>query len=174
MPYIWLNTDAAPERSGAVSARGVPLAHVQLWPHRSLPQRGLAGFLGVTAAMLALPLVVMLGTPVLWAMLPFIGAVLAGLWLALQRNYRDAAVREDLRLWPDMITIDRQDPRRPPRAWAANPHWVRLRLTAAGGPVENYLTLSGAGREVELGAFLSPQERETLFAELQARMRGGG
>ena len=36
------------------------------------------------------------------------------------------------------------------------------------GHVEKYLTLEGNGREIELGAFLSPWERETLHAEIGA------
>ena len=169
MPYEWTQH---PSRPAAVASVGAaPLAHLRLWPHRSLPRRGMAWFVGVTAGMLALPLLVMLGTPVLWALLPFIAAVLAGLWLALQRNYRDGTVCEDLRLWPGLVRIDRQDPRRPTRVWQANPHWVRLTLHAQGGPVENYLTLHGAGRQVELGAFLSPEERQDLFADLQTRLQ---
>ena len=42
-------------------------------------------------------------------------------------------------------------------------------LHETGGPVPNYVTLSGNGREVEIGAFLSEDERVELFSELQAR-----
>ena len=34
------------------------------------------------------------------------------------------------------------------------------------GPVLNYITLSGNGREVELGSFLGEDERQELFDEL--------
>ncbi len=38
-----------------------------------------------------------------------------------------------------------------------------------GGPVPNYITLTGNGRTVELGgAFLSEEERRTLFNDVQA------
>jgi uncharacterized membrane protein len=55
-------------------------------------------------------------------------------------------------LWDDLIRIERHEPRRrEPLDWEANPYWVRVALHAKGGPVPNYLTLSGGGREVELG-----------------------
>ena len=56
------------------------------------------------------------------------------------------------------------------RDWEANPYWVRLKLHEAGGPVPKYLTLSGAGREIELGAFLTPGERVELKSCLEAEL----
>ena len=67
-----------------------------LWPHRSLTQRGFVWFLGATAALIALPLLAMLGSPVLWALLPFFAATLAGIWLALRKNGRDRHIVEEL------------------------------------------------------------------------------
>ena len=53
-----------------------------------------------------------------------------------------------------------------PRHWEANPYWTEVRIYPEGGPVPQYLTLKGAGREVEIGAFLSPEEREALYPEI--------
>ena len=52
--------------------------------------------------------------------------------------------------------------------WQANPYWVRVTLHETGGRVPQYLTLSGNDREVEIGAFLSPEARLVLAAELRA------
>jgi len=51
-----------------------------------------------------------------------------------------------------------------------------LVLHPTAGPVPNYLTLQGGPREVELGAFLSEDERVALKAEVQValtRLRQG-
>jgi uncharacterized membrane protein len=101
-------------------------------------------------------------------MLPFLVAALAGLCLAVRRNHIDGRLREDLRLWPDLLTVVRREPDGRERRWHANPFWVRLKLRDAH--VEKYLTLEGNGREIELGAFLSPWERETLHADLVAAL----
>ena len=139
-----------------------------LWPHRSLPARGFVAFIGVTAALISLPLLAELGTPALWVLLPFLTAAVAAIWFAIRRNNRDRDILETLTLTPDLISLTRHGPRNQHHAWQANPHWTRLTLHKTGGPVPNYLTLTGNGREVELGAFLSEPERIALHADLAA------
>jgi uncharacterized membrane protein len=168
MPYRWISPPL-PVGEGAP-----PVAQLCLWPHRSLPRSGFVGFFGATAALALLPLLTVLGSPVLWGLLPFFLLTLGGLWIAIRASYRTGEVHEELRLWPDRVRLTRHDRRGPPRIWEANPHWIRAALHEAGGPVPNYLTLSGAGRTVEIGAFLSEEERLELkpaIEEALARLR---
>jgi uncharacterized membrane protein len=100
------------------------------------------------------------------------GLALWGLWYALARNRAERAqLCEDLHLSGAEIALTRTNPRTPPQHWQANPYWVSVKLTEKGGPVENYLTLAGGGREVELGAFLSPEERAVLHDDLTRALR---
>ena len=154
MPYKWTPDPDAHSAS------------LRLWPYRSLPQTGFVWFIGATAILLTLPLISQLGTPGLWVLLPFLLAAITGIWVALQHSYRTGAISEELTLTRDLITLHRHTPRRPDQSWQANPHWVRTALHPTGGPVPQYLTLSGNGREVELGAFLTPEERKELHALL--------
>lgn len=143
-----------------------PLLALTLWPNRPLTARGGAWTLGLAAAGLGLPLVGLAGSAVAWGMLPFLAAPLGGLYLALKASAVSGRLREDLRLWPDLITVERREPQGTLRRWHADPFWVRLQLFAEGRVVENYLTLTGNGREIELGAFLSPGERADLHRDL--------
>jgi uncharacterized membrane protein len=172
MPYEWLNdTQGASDHAGApLPAADSPLAHLRLWPFRSLPKRGFVWFIGATAALLAVPLIPLLGSPVLWGILPFLLLAIWAIWAALSRSYRDGEILEDLILWPDRILLTRQGPGQRRQSWEANPHWVTVMLHEKGGPVPQYLTLRGAGREVELGAFLSEDERLALRAEVRQRL----
>jgi uncharacterized membrane protein len=69
------------------------------------------------------------------------------------------------------VTLSRHGPRGKRQDWEANPYWLRVTLHETGGPVPHYLTLKGEGREVELGAFLSEDERIALNRELFQRLK---
>jgi uncharacterized membrane protein len=157
MPYEWLPSPAHESR-------------LHLWPYRSLPRRGFVWFIGVTAGLIALPLLVLIGSPVLWGLLPFLVLTVAGIWWALERSFRDAEIVEDLSITPDSVTLTRHGPRGRRQDWQANPHWVRVILHPKTGPVPNYLTLQGGPREVELGAFLTPEERLGLLSDLRSAL----
>lgn len=158
MPYEWVD-----------QAQGSTELH--LWPYRSLRRRGMVVFVALTAALLALPLLVLIGSPVLWGLLPFVVGAVVAIWLALQRSFRDGEIIEILRLSPDQMQLTRHGPRGRRQEWQANPHWVQVQIHATGGPVPHYLTLRGAGREVELGAFLTEDERLTLERDLRRALR---
>jgi uncharacterized membrane protein len=161
MPYEWTPTDTPAKAPKAL----------HLWPYRSLPKRGFVGFIGVTALMITLPLLAILGSPVLWGLLPFFVIAIGGMYWALDRNYRDGDILEALTFDGARLHLTRQGPHGKRQTWEANPHWVRVDLHAKGGPVPEYITLSGGPREVELGAFLSEEERVTLARELRQALR---
>ena len=161
MPVRWHDEAGAPDASGA-SAR---VRVLSLWPHRSLTGRGFAWFMLATVALVSLPIAMALGTPVLWFMLVPFAIVLTLTWALIERSWHDGDLIEELRLTHDRMRLVRRDPDGRTRNWEANPYWVRVRLHAKG-PVENYITLAGGPREVELGAFLSPDERAALKDDL--------
>lgn len=142
-----------------------PLLALTLWPNRSLSRRGFVLVMLVVSGGALLLFVPFFGTGVAWGLLPFLFIAPLALYAALKRNYADGRLTEELRLWPDLITVVRREPRGAVRRWHADPYWVRLKLLD-DAPVEKYLTLTGNGREIELGAFLSPEEREALYRDL--------
>lgn len=160
---------AGSEHPAPAADRGPPVWQVTLWPNRSLSRRGLRLLLLGSAAAYALPLLALVGSPALLVMAPLLGAHVGLLWYFLRRNSRDGRLTEELRLWPDLVTVERREPSGRVRRWSANPFWLRLTLHPEG-KVENYLTLRGGGREIELGAFLAPAERVALKAEIEAAL----
>lgn len=148
-----------------------PVWAVTLWPHRSLSRRGFRWLMALSAAAFALPLLALSATPAALALAPYAGAALFALWAFMKLSYRSGRVTEELRLWPDAIAVERREPWGRVRRWWANPYWVDVDLTKTRA-AENYLTLRGGGRRIELGAFLTPEERAELAAELRARIAG--
>jgi uncharacterized membrane protein len=169
MPLKWEDfTDKAPASTGAFSfdAGNGPARRLELWPHRSLAPKGFVWFIGITFTMFLIPLTALLGTSALWGMLPFLMGALALIWYSLHRSTRDGRVHEVLTIWNDRVELTRQNPRDPDQQWDANPHWAEVKIRPEGGPVENYITLRGNNRTVEIGAFLSPEERADLYGSL--------
>ncbi len=132
--------------------------------------QGFAWFIGTTAAFLSLPLLAVLGSPAVWILLAFMLSAVGGAWRAIMANRHDRQLHEELTLSPGHISLEHQAPRRPSMTWNATLRRVTVHLSREG-PVEDYLTLRGGGREVELGAFLTPSERKNLHAELQRLIR---
>ena len=159
MPYAWREDN-----------RG-RLTRLKMWPHRSLPRRGFVAFILGTFALITIPLYPLLGTFVLWGLLPFLLVAVGGIWWALERSYRDAEMHEELVIGPDEVHLTRVNPGGKTQEWECNSYWAKVDIYPTGGPVTHYLTMSGKGREVEIGAFLSEDERKVLHGELVDALR---
>jgi len=146
-----------------------PVYHITLWPNRSLNAVGFRNtmILVVVGAGIGITPLVM-ATSNLWMLLFGIIPV-ATLFLFFMRNYRDGRLTEELRIYPNVIAVERREPSGKIHRWHAKPYWVKVRLQDE--PIEHYLTLEGNQRTIELGAFLSPEERLTLKTEIDDALR---
>ena len=115
------------------------------------------------------PLLGLIGTLAFWGLLPFMALAFVGIWFAIRRNGRNLRISETLWIWRDEVRVERREPSGRVLRWQSAPRDVRVRVYA-DGKVEDYLTLSGAGREIELGAFLAPEERTRLSDEIEAAL----
>jgi len=158
MPYNWIRI--SPDSK----------TELHLWPHQSLPAKGYSRIILTAAALISLPLFALLGTVVLWGLLPFLVLALFGLKWALDRNRHDQQILEVLTLTADVARLQRFNPRGKPQNWHCNRYWTTVQLHQNGGPVPKYVTLRGNGREVEIGAFLSEDERMSLYDELMTSL----
>ena len=155
MPYRWSDTQDT---------------RLTLWPHRSLPRKGFAAMILLAFTLGTVPLYALLGTVFLWGILPFILMMVAALWWGLERSYRDGEILEELRLRDHEVILTHKPVRGEAKEWACNVYWVRVEMHVSGGPVPFYVTLTGNGRTVEIGSFLSEDERKALYGELLDRL----
>ena len=140
---------------------------LRLWPHQSLPARGMAAFVLSTFTLISIPVLPLLGSPILWGVLPFTLAAVWGIYFALQRNHRARLITEELTLSVDQASLVRVNPKGDRQEWECERYWTQVTKYADEGPVPHYITLRGKGREVEIGSFLSEEERLSLYDDLK-------
>lgn len=139
-----------------------------LRPHKALSpaeQRGWLYGLLIFLTLLALP-VLIFGSVVL--LLILLSPVVM-LLIAFHARNHACLLREEFTLRRDGLLIERFEQKGKIRRFFAPPHWVRVSLVN-DGPVSDYLVLSNKGRRVELGAFLSPEERKALYRDILAAL----
>ncbi|MEX0969806.1 MAG: DUF2244 domain-containing protein [Paracoccaceae bacterium] len=142
----------------------------RLAPHRSLSARAQRNVVWFAVAGLALPVLPLMLQGAASLVLLFAGLTLGALALAFARNMRDAQLYEIVRLWPDCLSVTRYEPDGTQRHWCARPQELRLHISP-DGPPENYLTLSGNSRRIELGSYLTPEARRELYDALEDALR---
>ncbi|MEM9723916.1 MAG: DUF2244 domain-containing protein [Pseudomonadota bacterium] len=155
----------ARDAGGAMGETAPPL-HLTLWPHRSMRRHNLRWVMMGAGGGMMIPVVPLIGSKAIYVIGPFVLAYLGLLYGMMALTYRSGRVRETVSLWADRLRVERVDPDGTVKIWEANPCWVRLELLQTRR-VEDYLVLSSAGRSIELGAFLTPQERRDLAERLQ-------
>ncbi len=159
MPYQW-TTDTADT-----------VQEMHLWPYQSLPARGMAAFVLTTFTLIMIPTLAMLGSPILWGLLPFALLAVWGVYYALQTNFKARQIHEVLTLDAEDARLVRTNPRGDVQEWDCNRYWTQVTKYEDDGPVPHYVTLKGKGREVEIGAFLSEEERIALYDDLARALR---
>ena len=159
MPYEWKTHTHTPTQE------------MRLWPHQSLPAKGFAAFILATFTLVLIPTFTLLGTVLLWGMLPFLLMAVGGIYFALQHNYKSRQIEEILTLTGDTARLTHTTPKGEVKEWQCNRYWAQVLKYEKDGPVPHYVTLRGEGREVEIGSFLSEEERVELYDDLQRSLR---
>lgn len=162
MPYEWTT---APEAMAQ---------EMRLWPHQSLPAKGFAAFILATFTLILIPTITLLGTVLLWGLLPFVLGAVAAMYFALQYNHKSRLIEEVLTLDADTAHLTHTTHRGEVKEWHCNRYWAQVLKYEREGPVPQYVTLRGEGREVEIGSFLSEEERVALFDDLSRRLKPTG
>ena len=131
----------------------------------------MAAFVLTTFTLISLPVLGLLGSPILWGILPFTLATVWAIFHALQRNHRARQINEELVLDETLARLTRTNPKGDVQEWDCDRYWTQVTKYDDEGPVPHYVTLRGKGREVEIGAFLSEEERIALYDDLQRALR---
>lgn len=136
-----------------------PLLSLILWPNRSLEKKTFFTLMIMIMGAMAIPVIPFIGSKTLLVILPFSFSTTLLLFLLILLNYRAGKLYESVKIWPNLIEVKRYEINGTHKEWNSNPYWTKVKLYKESQKIQNYLTLSGSGREVEVGAFLAPNER---------------
>lgn len=131
----------------------------------------MAAFVLTTFTLITIPALALLGSPILWGMLPFTLAAVWGMFWALQRNHQARQIEENLVLDETTTHLTHTNNKGEVQEWVCERYWTQVTKYEDEGPVPHYITLRGKGREVEIGSFLSEEERIALYDDLQRALR---
>lgn len=131
-----------------------------LVPHRSLPRWGFVLLMISTAIALA-AIGLSFWSLGAWPVAGFCGLEVFLVWGAFELNYRSGRLLETVRLDDKTLRIDRIAPNGRSRYWTFEPGWVRVAIEPENAET-NRLVLSSHGRRLQIGAFMTNDERSDL------------
>lgn len=139
-----------------------------LTPHRSL---GPLGFRILMAALaggaFAVGTVFYLAGA--WPVVGFLGLELLLVYGAFKLSYRSGRLYETVTLTDADLTVERVAPSGRVQCWRFQPNWLAVRL-ADPPDWDTPLTLASHGRELVIGAFLTPSERKEVAEAIRAAL----
>lgn len=158
----------------AEGAEEAPLFAARLFPHRSLGPRGFAALMAVVGGTWFVTGIAFMSMGA-WPILGFMGLDFLILWVAFRLNYRAARAFEEVAVWPHQLRIRQVSPAGRVREHSFNPFWTRFRVDRHDEIGITRMVLLGQGRELAIGSFLNPGDREsfaTAFAAALGRVKG--
>ena len=136
-------------------------------PNRSLSSEGTLIVFIILSIGLVVPIIPFLGTKIGITLTLFSGLTFYLFLFFLGRSFQSGQLYEEIKISSDKIEITQKGKNKKKLTWEGNPFWTKVIMEDRANKVENYITIREKGRHIELGAFLSPDERVGLKNEIQ-------
>ncbi|RUT30166.1 DUF2244 domain-containing protein [Arsenicitalea aurantiaca] len=151
-----------------------PIFAATLTPHNALSATGLRNVMIVFAGLAALPSLIFfqLGA---WPILGFMGLDILLVWWALSASRRAGRRFEEVTLWSDALEIRQVSAAGAENHERFNPFYVRLVIERDYDERTTALRLRTRERELEIGAFLNPEDKASfakVFGSALRKARG--
>ena len=140
---------------------------VKLMPNRSLNSEGTLIVFIILAIGLVIPIIPFLGSEIGITLTLFSGCTFYLFLFFLGKSFQSGQLYEEIKISAEKIEITHKEKNKKKVTWEGNPFWTKVIIEETANKVENYLTIREKGRHIELGAFLSPDERIDLKNEIQ-------
>lgn len=156
------STNPISDRTTNLSGDAKPVFSAKLTPYRSLPANGFVVLMLLICA-LTVSTAIMFLTVGAWPIVAFLALDVAIIYLAFQLNYRAALAYEEVIITPSELIVRRVSAWGRVKVETLHPFWTRLK-TAYDEDAEQVLAikLESKGRQVPVGAFLNPDDKESF------------
>lgn len=136
-------------------------------PHRSLNRAGFFVVMGLIAGISFVGGVVffLVGA---WPVIGFLGLDVVLVYWAFRVNYLAAAAYEEVTVTPSELRVKKVSARGKVAEWSLNPIWTQLERERHEEFGLLRLSLVSRGRNLVVGSFLGPAEKESFAAALSA------
>ena len=140
---------------------------MKLMPNRSLNHQGTLIVFFILAIGLIFPIIPFLGSQVGITLTLFSGLTFYLFLIFLGKSFQSGQLYEEIKISSRKIEVTHKEKNKKKLTWEGDPYWTKVVMEDTPHKVENYLTIRERGRHIELGAFLSPDERADLRNEIQ-------
>ncbi len=167
-------TIAAPATVAAVAAAapatavGPILFDAVLFPQQSLSPRGFFLFMAVLC-FVSFSAGIMFVLAGAWPVYGFFGIDIALVYAAFRFSYRRTRIYETVRLTDEHLTVERINPGRKRKRWEFQTYWLRVEIDDPPR-ADSKLTLATHGNRLEIGAFLTADEKLDLAQSLRVAL----
>ncbi len=100
-----------------------------------------------------------------WPVVGFFGLDVFLLWFAFKLNYRDGRAFEEVAIWRHDLLVRQVSPAGKVREHRFNPFWTRFKVDRHEEFGITRMVLTAGERELAIGAFLNPLDRESFARE---------
>jgi uncharacterized membrane protein len=147
-----------------------PLLWVRLSPNRSLSNEGTVFVFLILGVGLLLPIIPFIGSSIGIALTLFSGSTFYLFLLMLGKNFQSGQMYEEVLISSKKMQVIHKERNKKPLTWEGNPFWANVTMGEMPKKVENYLAIREKGQTIELGVFLSPDERLSLKNDIQTAL----
>lgn len=147
-----------------------PLFAAKLTPHRSLGRSGFVLLMVLVSAIcfVAGTLFYAIGA---WPVIGFFGLDVLLIYVAFKLNYRSGRSYEQVVLTVDELQVHQVTPKGQVTSHSFNPFWVRLLIDRSEDEGVISLKLTSHGKDLQIGSFLNPGDRESFADALREALR---
>lgn len=161
--------------TNAASDAERPFFRALLMPHRSLGRTGFFILIGALLFGWVVTGAFFLSVGA-WPIFGFLGLDVLAVYVAFRINYRAARAREVVSVSRTLVDIEKIAPSGKREKHRFNPFWARFNVARHSEIGITRMAVEGQGREVAIGSFLNPDDRESFadaFGQALATAKAG-